>query len=87
MSLKEIEWKIKQLNMIIMIHSYDDMICDVHQCSKIKVRDKKLAYLWNKEAEYTERPIRRLTRVSYNSTSTDMQLEVNWEVSDQDKMH
>ncbi|GFX12580.1 transposable element Tc1 transposase [Trichonephila clavipes] len=37
---------------------------------------EKLAYQLNEEAERTERPIRRLSKVMYGSTCTDMQVEV-----------
>ncbi|GFV19392.1 transposable element Tc1 transposase [Trichonephila clavipes] len=37
---------------------------------------EKLAYQLNEEAERTERPIRRLSKVMYGSTCADMQVEV-----------
>ncbi|GFS77592.1 integrase catalytic domain-containing protein [Trichonephila clavipes] len=37
---------------------------------------EKLAYQLNEEAEWTERPIRRLSKVMYGSTCTDMQVDV-----------
>ncbi|GFU76493.1 HTH_Tnp_Tc3_2 domain-containing protein [Trichonephila clavipes] len=37
---------------------------------------EKLAYQLNEEAEWTERPIRRLSRVMYGSTCADMQVDV-----------
>ncbi|GFT65990.1 transposable element Tcb2 transposase [Trichonephila clavipes] len=37
---------------------------------------EKLAYQLNEEAEQTERPIRRLSKVMYGSTSADMQVDV-----------
>ncbi|GFT55773.1 transposable element Tc1 transposase [Trichonephila clavipes] len=39
-------------------------------------RSRKLAYQLNKEAERTERPIRRLSKVMYGSTCADMQVDV-----------
>ena len=40
----------------------------LHWCAKIKDEVKKLAYQLNEEAERTERPIRRLSKVMYGST-------------------
>ncbi|GFT50265.1 transposable element Tcb2 transposase [Trichonephila clavipes] len=40
----------------------------LHWCAKIKDEDEKLAYKLNEEAERTERPIRRLSKVMYGST-------------------
>ncbi|GFX44091.1 hypothetical protein TNCV_4118871 [Trichonephila clavipes] len=37
---------------------------------------EKLAYQLNEEAEQTERPIRRLSKVMYGSTCADMQVDV-----------
>ncbi|GFU06413.1 uncharacterized protein TNCV_993321, partial [Trichonephila clavipes] len=37
---------------------------------------EKLAYQLNGEAEWTERPIRRLSKVMYGSTCADMQVDV-----------
>ncbi|GFX52474.1 nitric oxide synthase, salivary gland [Trichonephila clavipes] len=37
----------------------------IHWCAKIKDEVKKLAYQLNEEAEWTERPIRRLSKVMY----------------------
>ncbi|GFY10540.1 uncharacterized protein TNCV_2193611 [Trichonephila clavipes] len=37
---------------------------------------EKLAYQLNEEAERTERPIRRLSKVMYGSTCADMQVDV-----------
>ncbi|GFV43525.1 transposable element Tcb2 transposase [Trichonephila clavipes] len=37
---------------------------------------EKLAYQLNEEAEWTERPIRRLSKVMYGSTCADMQVDV-----------
>ncbi|GFY08876.1 transposable element Tc1 transposase [Trichonephila clavipes] len=46
----------------------------IHWCAKIKDEVEKLAYQLNEEAERTERPIRRLSKVMYGSTCADMQL-------------
>ncbi|GFU89623.1 transposable element Tcb2 transposase [Trichonephila clavipes] len=48
----------------------------IHWCAKIKDEVEKLAYQLNEEAERTERPIRRLSKVMYGSTCTDMQVDV-----------
>ncbi|GFW06490.1 DUF4817 domain-containing protein [Trichonephila clavipes] len=40
---------------------------------------EKLAYQLNEEAEWTERPIRRLSKVMYGSTCADMQVDVKGE--------
>ncbi|GFT43695.1 transposable element Tcb2 transposase [Trichonephila clavipes] len=42
----------------------------------IKDEVEKLAYQLNEEAEWTERPIRRLSKMMYGSTCADMQLDV-----------
>ncbi|GFW41189.1 transposable element Tcb1 transposase [Trichonephila clavipes] len=44
--------------------------------TKIKDEVEKLAYQLNEEAERTERPIRRLSKVMYGSTCADMQVDV-----------
>ncbi|GFV22716.1 transposable element Tcb1 transposase [Trichonephila clavipes] len=49
---------------------------DLHWCAKIKDEVKKLAYQLNEEAERTERPITRLSKVMYGSTCADMQVDV-----------
>ncbi|GFW57468.1 uncharacterized protein TNCV_543781 [Trichonephila clavipes] len=49
---------------------------NIHWCAKIKVEVEKLAYQLNEEAERTERPIRRLSKVMYGSTCADMQVDV-----------
>ncbi|GFT54580.1 transposable element Tcb1 transposase [Trichonephila clavipes] len=49
---------------------------DIHWCAKIKDEVEKLAYQLNEEAERTERPIRRLSKVMYGSTCADMQVDV-----------
>ncbi|GFU73018.1 transposable element Tc3 transposase [Trichonephila clavipes] len=48
----------------------------MHWCAKIKDEVEKLAYQLNEEAERTERPIRRLSKVMYGSTCADMQVDV-----------
>ncbi|GFT31252.1 transposable element Tc3 transposase [Trichonephila clavipes] len=45
-------------------------------CAKIEDKVEKLAYQLNEEAEQTERPIRRLSKVMYGSTCADMQVDV-----------
>ncbi|GFV72364.1 transposable element Tcb2 transposase [Trichonephila clavipes] len=47
-----------------------------YQCAKIKDEVEKLAHQLNEEAERTERPIRRLSKVMYGSTCADMQADV-----------
>ncbi|GFU33361.1 uncharacterized protein TNCV_4362011 [Trichonephila clavipes] len=48
----------------------------IHWCAKIKDEVEKLAYQLNEEAEWTESPIRRLSKVMYGSTCADMQVDV-----------
>ncbi|GFY13962.1 transposable element Tc1 transposase [Trichonephila clavipes] len=48
----------------------------LHWCAKIKDEVEKLAYQLNEEAERTEGPIRRLSKVMYGSTCADMQVDV-----------
>ncbi|GFV37326.1 transposable element Tcb2 transposase, partial [Trichonephila clavipes] len=48
----------------------------LHWCAKIKDEVEKLAYQLNEEAERTETPIRRLSKVMYGSTCADMQVDV-----------
>ncbi|GFW08563.1 transposable element Tcb2 transposase [Trichonephila clavipes] len=48
----------------------------VHWCAKIKDEVEELAYQLNEEAERTEKPIRRLSKVMYGSTCADMQVDV-----------
>ncbi|KFM72049.1 hypothetical protein X975_15428, partial [Stegodyphus mimosarum] len=48
----------------------------IHWCAKIKDEVEKLAYQMKEEAERTERPIRRLSKVMYGSTCADMQVDV-----------
>ncbi|GFW56576.1 transposable element Tc1 transposase [Trichonephila clavipes] len=48
----------------------------IHWCAKIKDEVETLAYQLNEEAERTERPIRRLSKVMYDSTCADMQVDV-----------
>ncbi|GFW67938.1 transposable element Tc1 transposase [Trichonephila clavipes] len=52
------------------------MLLIIHWCAKIKDEVEKLAYQLNEEAERTERPIRRLSKVMYGSTCADMQVDV-----------
>ncbi|GFX78681.1 transposable element Tcb2 transposase [Trichonephila clavipes] len=47
------------------------VIYQIHWCAKIKDEVEKLAYQLNEEAERTERPIRRLSKVMYGSTCAD----------------
>ncbi|GFW46362.1 putative DD41D transposase [Trichonephila clavipes] len=54
----------------------DTFISVLHWCAKIKDEVEKLAYQLNEEAEWTERPIRRLSKVMYGSTCADMQVDV-----------
>ncbi|GFX63378.1 uncharacterized protein TNCV_3619811 [Trichonephila clavipes] len=49
---------------------------NIHWYAKIKDEVEKLAYQLNEEAERTERPIRRLSKVMYGSTCADMQVDV-----------
>ncbi|GFT00793.1 uncharacterized protein TNCV_3114581 [Trichonephila clavipes] len=53
-----------------------DLPEDIHWCAKIKDEVEKLAYQLNEEAERTERPIRRLSKVMYGSTCADMHVDV-----------
>ncbi|GFT56305.1 transposable element Tcb2 transposase [Trichonephila clavipes] len=48
----------------------------IHWYAKIKDEVEKLAYQLNEEAERTERPIRRLSKVMYGSTCANMQVDV-----------
>ncbi|GFT35927.1 uncharacterized protein TNCV_2154711 [Trichonephila clavipes] len=48
----------------------------LHWCAKIKDEVEKLAYQLNEEAERTERQIRRLSKVMYDSKCADMQVDV-----------
>ncbi|GFY13281.1 uncharacterized protein TNCV_2335451 [Trichonephila clavipes] len=52
------------------------IIAHIHWCAKNKDEVEKLAYQLNEEAERTERPIRRLSKVMYDSTCADMQVDV-----------
>ncbi|GFV68187.1 uncharacterized protein TNCV_1874691 [Trichonephila clavipes] len=49
---------------------------NIHWCAKIKDEVEKLAYQLNEEAERTERPIRKLSKVMYGSTCANMQVDV-----------
>ncbi|GFV96580.1 transposable element Tc1 transposase [Trichonephila clavipes] len=53
-----------------------DQIIRLHWCAKIKDKVEKLAYQLNEEAERTQRPIRRLSKVMYGSKGADMQVDV-----------
>ncbi|GFS92502.1 uncharacterized protein TNCV_1159881 [Trichonephila clavipes] len=55
------------------------VLVQIHWCAKIKDEVEKLAYQLNEEAERTERPIRRLSKVMYGSTCADMQVDVKGE--------
>ncbi|GFT02203.1 transposon Ty3-I Gag-Pol polyprotein [Trichonephila clavipes] len=55
----------KMQRMILKLLKYD---FELHWCAKIKDEVEKLAYQLNEEAERTERPIRRLSKVMYGST-------------------
>ncbi|GFY03654.1 transposable element Tcb1 transposase [Trichonephila clavipes] len=48
----------------------------INWCAKIKDEVEKLAYQLNEEAERTERPIRRKSKVMYGRTCADMQVDV-----------
>ncbi|GFU82975.1 uncharacterized protein TNCV_935781 [Trichonephila clavipes] len=53
-----------------------DQVYSTNWCAKIKDEVEKLAYQLNEDAERTERPIRRLSKVMYGSTFADMQVDV-----------
>ncbi|GFY09308.1 transposable element Tcb2 transposase [Trichonephila clavipes] len=66
-----------QIENILRASSYsDDAKAKLHWCAKIKDEVEELAYQLNEEAERTERPIRRLSKVMYGSTCADMQVDV-----------
>ncbi|GFX75022.1 cytochrome P450 3A21 [Trichonephila clavipes] len=48
----------------------------LQRCPLTKDEVEKLVYQLNEEAEQTERPIRRLSKVTYGSTCSDMQVDV-----------
>ncbi|GFT98621.1 transposable element Tcb2 transposase [Trichonephila clavipes] len=48
----------------------------LHWCAKTRDEVEKLAYQLNEEAERTERPIRRLSKVMYGSTCAHMPVDV-----------
>ncbi|GFX10713.1 transposable element Tcb1 transposase [Trichonephila clavipes] len=50
------------------------LICRLRNLTLDEV--KKLAYQLNEEADRTERPVRRLSKVMYDSTCADMQVDV-----------
>ncbi|GFV80288.1 uncharacterized protein TNCV_4956911 [Trichonephila clavipes] len=54
----------------------DNNAMHIHWCAKFKDEVEKLAYQLNEEAERTERPIRRFSKVMYGSTCADMQVDV-----------
>ncbi|GFY04744.1 uncharacterized protein TNCV_419981 [Trichonephila clavipes] len=52
-------------------------LCELNRDSSLKKDEvEKLAYQLNEEAERTERPIRRLSKVMYGSTCADIQVDV-----------
>ncbi|GFV42980.1 transposable element Tcb1 transposase [Trichonephila clavipes] len=55
------------------VRTNDSTAHKVHQTDEVE----KLAYQLNEEAERTERPIRRLSKVMYGSTCADMQARRN----------
>ncbi|GFT20967.1 transposable element Tcb2 transposase [Trichonephila clavipes] len=62
---------VSQSDMYGTIQSSEGDLCSV-ECDEVE----KLAYQLNEEAERTERPIRRLSKVMYGSTCADMQVDV-----------
>ncbi|GFW57786.1 uncharacterized protein TNCV_2927051 [Trichonephila clavipes] len=60
----------------IMLWFCNSLYIYIHWCAKIKDEVEKLGYQLNEEAEWTERPIRRLGKVMYGSTRADMQVDV-----------
>ncbi|GFV09134.1 uncharacterized protein TNCV_3112731 [Trichonephila clavipes] len=60
------------------VHSQRNGINCLNSCWIMLCKDEveKLAYQLNEEAERTERPIRRLSKVMYGSTCADMQVDV-----------
>ncbi|GFV43667.1 transposable element Tcb1 transposase [Trichonephila clavipes] len=61
--------------LIARIFAAAEMICDTPRILK-NDEVETLAYQLNEEAERTERPIRRLSKVMYGSTCADMQVDV-----------
>ncbi|GFS78023.1 transposable element Tc1 transposase [Trichonephila clavipes] len=51
----------------------NDIYIYIHWCAKIEDEVEELAYQLNEEAERTERPIRRLSKLMYGGTCADMQ--------------
>ncbi|GFV92222.1 transposable element Tcb2 transposase [Trichonephila clavipes] len=64
------------VNRTIKHHKINKQRLIIHWCAKIKDEVEKLAYQLNEEAERTERPIRRLSKVMHGSTCADMQVDV-----------
>ncbi|GFU08768.1 transposable element Tc1 transposase [Trichonephila clavipes] len=60
---------------IVIVFTGSLRTCNTLVC-KIKDEVEKLAYQLNEEAERTERPIRRLSKVMYDSTCADMQVDL-----------
>ncbi|GFS62117.1 uncharacterized protein TNCV_476711 [Trichonephila clavipes] len=56
----------------------DSLVLSIEGWYEATIADEveKLAYQLNEEAERTERPIRRLSKVMYSSTCADMQVDV-----------
>ncbi|GFW77680.1 transposable element Tcb1 transposase [Trichonephila clavipes] len=63
-----------QTGMLPLSHRADKLIIVTSNHSEDEV--EKLAYQLNEEAERTERPSRRLSKVMYGSTCADMQVDV-----------
>ncbi|GFV26177.1 uncharacterized protein TNCV_4888081 [Trichonephila clavipes] len=59
-----------------LVERYDKCLNKHGKCAKIKDEVEKVAYQLNEEAERTERPLRRLSKVMYGSTCADMQVDV-----------
>ncbi|GFS59480.1 transposable element Tcb2 transposase [Trichonephila clavipes] len=57
------------------LKKYGPMIPPAHKAHQTD-EVEKLAFQLNEEAEWTERPIRRLSKVMYGSTCADMQVDV-----------
>ncbi|GFV15680.1 transposable element Tcb1 transposase [Trichonephila clavipes] len=58
------------------VRNINELLFTIHWCAKIKDEVEKLAYQLNEDAERTERPIRRLSKVMYGSTCADLQVDV-----------
>ncbi|GFX10630.1 transposable element Tcb2 transposase [Trichonephila clavipes] len=59
---------------LLLLKRIRDLAAKKRKCTMDEV--EKLAYQLNEEAERTERPIRRLSKVMYGSTCADMQVDV-----------